>query len=119
MRRLPLLLLPLLAGCVGYPRPYFTRVHGRADLDGGQPYRIEGAIIKECETIKGGQTERIIRRRGDDMDKDGNYSFWLWGVTWNFKNHVSLSECTSYIQRFACRPYCKKADAIDIDVLGK
>jgi hypothetical protein len=119
VRRLALVLPVALSGCLGYPRPYLTRVHGRAALEDRKPIRIEAAIVKECDTVRGGETSEIVRRRGDTTDKDGRYSIVLWGVTWNFKNFITLSECSSRVQRFICRPECHKADEIDIDLLGK
>jgi hypothetical protein len=115
-----LALVFFLSGCAGYPRPYLTRVHGRVALDDSRkPIRVEAAIIKACDTVRGGETEDIVRRRGDTTDKDGRYSIMLWGVVWNFKNFVTLSQCTSHVQRFVCRPECRKVDDIDLELLGK
>lgn len=120
MRGAALLLASALAlsGCVAYPRPYFTLVRGRAALDDGKPLRIQAAIIKNCDTIQG-ESEDIVRRRETITGKDGRYSIFLYGVVWHLKNFINLSECSSHIQRFVCRPHCKKADEVDIDVLGK
>lgn len=113
-------LLPLifLSGCVAYPRPYFGRVKGRAAVEDGKPVKIQAAIMKACDTVQG-ETEEIVRLRETTAGKDGHYSIFMYGVVWHFKNFVSLSECTSRIQRFVCRPHCRKADEIDIDLLGK
>ncbi len=120
MRRL----LPLafacaaLSGCLAYPRPYLTTIKGQADLNGGPPIKIQAGIEKDCETYDG-DTENVSFLRETTTDKDGRYSLTVFGAVWNFKNFISLTECTSHIQRFVCRPYCKKADAVDIDLLGK
>ena len=110
--------LSLLSGCVAYPRPYLTRVRGRADLDGGPPVRIQAGISKDCDTVQG-ETEEIKGLRETTTDKDGRYSLTVYGVVWHFKNYFSLTECTSHIQRFVCRAYCKKADDVDLEMLGK
>ena len=116
---LMLLLVSGSAGCLGYPRPYFTRVHGKADLgEEGKPVELGAAIVKECETWQG-DTETVGHMHKTTTGKDGKYSMMVIGVAWNFKNFVTEGGCTSHVQRFICRPYCKKADAIDIDVLGK
>ena len=108
-----------VAGCLGYPRPYFTTIKGQADLgEIGQPIKIGAAIVKECDTVAG-ESEDIGRMRTTTTGKDGRYSLTVICVAWHFKNFISLAECTSRLQRFVCRPYCKKADEIDIDVLGK
>lgn len=120
MRRL----LPLafacaaLSGCLAYPRPYLTTIKGQADLNGGPPIKIQAGIEKDCETYDG-DTENVSFLRETTTDKDGRYSLTVFGAVWNVKNFISLTECTSHIQRFVCRPYCKKADAVDIDLLGK
>lgn len=113
-------LLPLifLAGCVAYPRPYFGPVRGKANVEDGKPVRIQAAILKTCDTIQG-ESEEIVRLRETTTDKDGRYSIFMYGVVWHFKNFRSLTECSSHIQRFVCRPHCKKADAVDIELLGK
>ena len=119
MKRLVPLLLPLaVSGCVGYPRPYMTRVKGQADLQGGPPIRVEAGIAKTCDSMSG-ETEDIKNRRGETTDKDGRYSFTVMGVVWHFKNLVTEGYCTSHIQKFVCREHCRKADDIDIEVLGK
>ena len=118
-RALPLLCLLLpLSACLGYPRPYLTTVKGHASLDDGKPIKIQAAIIKTCDTVQG-ETEHIGPLKETLTDKDGRYSLTLMGVVWRYKNFVTLSECDSHIQRFVCRPYCKKVDEIDIDILGK
>ncbi|MDE2237410.1 MAG: hypothetical protein KGK30_05940, partial [Elusimicrobia bacterium] len=106
------------SGCLGYPRPYLRTISGKALLDNGQPLKIGAAIVKDCDSING-ETEERGRMRTTTTDKDGRYSLTVIGLAWNYKNFVTLSECTSHVQRFVCRPYCKQADAIDIDILGK
>jgi hypothetical protein len=116
---LALALLAPLQGCLAYPRPYLTNVKGRADLgESGQPVRIEAGIVKTCDTING-EEETIKNRRGAMTDKDGRYSFLVAGLVWHSKSYRTLTECTSRIQRFICRPHCKKVDEIDIEMLGK
>ena len=118
MKRLLLLWPLLVSGCVGYPRPYMTHVKGQADLAGGPPVKIAAGISKDCDTYQG-ETEDVKWRRETTTDKDGRYSLTVFGLVWNWHNYFSDAECTSHIQRFICRPYCKKADDVDIDVLGK
>ena len=79
---------------------------------------LQRGISKDCDTYRG-ETEEITWRREVTTDKDGRYSFTVFGLVWNWHNYVSDAECTSHVQRFSCRPYCKKADDVDIDVLGK
>ena len=45
------LLLACGQGCIGYPRPYFTRVKGKAALDDGKPIRIQAACPDCAEPI--------------------------------------------------------------------
>jgi hypothetical protein len=123
MRRLAPAAVALLAGllsaCVGYPRPYLTTLKGKADLgEDGKPVKLAAAIVKECETWQG-ETEKRGSMHETMTDKDGRYSITVMGVAWNFKNLVTEGECRSHVQMFACRPYCKKVDQVDVDVLGK
>jgi hypothetical protein len=121
MRRLlPLLLAAAaLSACVGYPRPHFRRFKGQAELgEDGQPLKLAATIVKYCESWQG-ETEHRGRMRETVTDAKGHYSLTVMGVAWNFKNLFSSAGCTSDVQLFACRPHCKKADQIDIDVLGK
>lgn len=118
-------LLPLaaaaaaLCACVGYPRPYLTTLRGKADLgEDGQPVKLAAAIVKECSTWQG-DTEKRGHMHETTTAKDGRYSITVIGVAWNYKNLITEGECTSHVQMFACRPYCKKVDQVDVDVLGK
>lgn len=108
-----------LSACVGYPRPYLTTLRGKADLgDEGKPVKLAAAIVKECETWQG-ETEKRGSMHETTTDKDGKYSITVVGVAWDFKNLVTEGTCMSHVQMFACRPYCKKVDQVDVDVLGK
>ncbi len=107
-----------LASCVGYPRPYLTTVKGRASLDDNQPIRIQAGILKTCDTVNG-ETEDLKNLKETTTDKDGRYSMMIFGLTWHYKNFMTMAQCSSHIQRFVCRPHCRKADAIDIEMLGK
>lgn len=122
MKRLAILLLaaaPLLTGCLGYPRPHIRRFKGKAELgDDGKPIKLAATIIKYCDTWQG-ESENRGRMRETMTDGEGRYSLTVMGVAWHYKNFLSDAQCKSEVQLFACRPHCKKADQIDIEVLGK
>ena len=143
MRRLlPLLALPWLAGCVVYPRVYNTKIAGKAVVEPGKTARIEVELIKECATLRSGETQRIVKKKSTSTDAEGNYSMRLRAVVAHFKSFTSPAECESRIQQYICRPvdppaqtepvvpdapppppppkeHCLPVDQVDIEVLGK
>jgi hypothetical protein len=114
-----LLLLPLLTGCLGYPKFHYKRFKGTAALgEDGKPVNLAATIIKECESWKGDTEDRGYMRR-TTTDEKGRYNFSVMGFAWRSKSWLTETACTSFVQLFSCKPHCKKADQIDIDVLGK
>lgn len=115
-----LLALPLLTGCLGYPKFHARRFKGRAELsEDGKPIKLAATIIKFCESYQNPEEERRGYMRETTTDAQGNYSLTVMGFAWRFKNFVSDANCTSEVQLFSCRPHCKKVDQIDIEMLGK
>ena len=113
-----LLLLPLLTGCVGYPRVYWKTIKGTARIEDGKPVTIKAAIVKMCESVEG-DAEFPGREREAQTDAKGRYQLGVHGMVWHTRNFVTLKRCTSRLQMYVCRQYCKEADQVDIDVLGK
>lgn len=137
MRRfLPLLALPWLAGCVVYPRVYNTKIAGQAVVEPGKPARVEAELIKECATLRSGETQKIVKKRSTTTDAEGRYSMRLRAAVAHFKSFTSPAFCDSHIQQYICRPidppaelepgappppkeHCQPVDQVDIEVLGK
>lgn len=117
-RPLALLLLPLVCGCVGYPRVYWRTIKGTARVEDGKPVTIKAIIVKQCEAVDG-DVDVPGRERQAQTDANGHYQLGVHGVVWHSKNFVTLRRCTSRVQMYVCRQYCKEADQVDIDVLGK
>jgi hypothetical protein len=113
-----LLLLPFLTGCLAYPDVYWRTLKGTARVEDGKPVTIKAAIVKTCESVEG-EAEFPGRERQTTTDAQGHYRLGIHGMTWRYKNFVSLKNCTSRLQMYVCRQYCKEADQVDIDVLGK
>lgn len=119
MRRpLALLLLPVLAGCVAYPKVYWRTLKGQARVDDGKPITIKAAIVKQCDTMEG-EHETEGRQRETQTDSQGRYKLGVHGMVWHFKSFLTPKTCTSRIQMYVCRDYCRVADEVDIEVLGK
>ena len=116
-RLLLLLALPLLSGCLAYPRVYWTVKKGRAAVEDGKPVGIKAAILKECETLQR-DSQTTVKERSTTTDAEGNYRLPVRGVVWHTRT-LSGAGCTSHIQMFVCRDFCKEADDIDINLLGK
>lgn len=117
MKLLPLLLLPLLAGCVTYPRLYWTTKKGQAAVEDGKPLGIKAAILKECETLQR-ETQKTVKEVSTTTDNEGRYRLPVRGLVWHTLT-LSGAGCTSHIQMYVCRDACKEADDIDINYLGK
>ena len=96
MRRpLSLLLLPLLCGCVGYPKFYWRTLKGTARVeDDGKPVTIKAAVIKECESVEG-EAEFPGRERETKTDAKGNYKLGIHSVVWHWKNLFNDKNCNS------------------------
>ncbi len=113
-----LLLLPLLSGCVAYPKVYWRTLKGTARIEDGKSVTIKAAIVKVCDTDDGEQ-ELPGRERETTTDAQGRYRLGVHGVVWHSRSFVTLKSCTSRVQMYVCREYCRIADQVDIDVLGK
>ena len=113
-----LLLLPFLCGCVAYPKFYWRTLKGQARIEDGKPITIKAAIVRQCDTVEGEQ-ETEGRARETQTDAQGRYKLAVHGAVWHFKSFWSPKVCTSRIQMYVCREYCRIADQVDIDVLGK
>ena len=117
MKHLPLLLLPLLSGCVGYPRIYWRTLKGQASVEDGKPVGIKAVLLKECETLQN-ETQKTLKERSTTTDAQGRYRLPLRGVVWHTRTFTGAG-CDSHFQLYVCRPDCKEADEIDINLLGK
>lgn len=111
-------LAALCSGCLGYPRLHWSKKSGTAAAVDGQPIAIRAELIKDCETPRG-ESSRTLKAVETRTDAQGRYSVTVRGLSWNWRNYLSLANCRSRIQLFVCRAVCKPADDIDIDVLGK
>lgn len=118
MRFSLLLALPLITGCIGYPHLHMLKKKGRAFVEDGQPVRLQAALVKDCDTVRGGEISKTIKTKDLVTDAKGNYSvrfirpvtnWWSW----------SGARCVSRIQMFVCRPTCRPVDDVDLEVLGK
>jgi hypothetical protein len=113
-----LLALPLLSGCVAYPKVYWRTLKGTARVEDGKPVTIKGGIVKTCETLDG-EVETPKKERETVTDAKGGYRLPVRGLVWHSRGFISHKECSSRVQLYVCRPHCKPVDQVDIDVLGK
>lgn len=118
MRTLLLPLLILLSGCAGYPHLHLLKKKGRAFVEDGRPVRLQAALVKDCDTVRGGELSRTLKTKDLVTDAQGRYSvrfirpvfnWWAWNG----------ARCISRIQMFVCRPVCRPVDDVDLEVLGK
>ena len=107
-----------LSGCVAYPRFYWTTQEGRARLEQGRPVRVKAVLLKECETLDGG-TQTVVDSR-EALDGQGRPLHpQASRIDLELEELRLGSECSSRVQMYVCRPECRPADDIDINILGK
>ncbi len=109
----------VLAGCVAYPRSYWTVKQGQARVDDGRPVVIKAQLIRDCESLEGEDTETVLRTYQTTTDAQGRYRLPIHAVTWDHRSLTTGAGCATHIQMYVCRPECIAADDIDINVLGK
>ena len=108
-----------LSGCVAYPRGYWTVKEGTANVEDGKPVVIKAVLLKDCQSVTGQDTQTELKTVQTTTDAQGHYRLPMRGMAWQHRNLFSDAGCETHIQMYVCRPVCKEADDIDINVLGK
>ena len=120
VRRWAILLAAGLCGCVAYPRGYWTVKEGTANVEDGKPVVIKAVLLKDCQSVTGEDTQTELKTVQTTTDAQGHYRLPVRDLAvWQRRNLITGAGCETHIQMYVCRPVCKEADDIDINVLGK
>src|SRR5581483_11551212 len=109
-----------LSACLAYPKSYWTVKEGTARLDDdGKPVRIRAVLLRDCQSLDGQETQKQLESFETTTDARGHYRLPIHAVAWERRNYLSEAGCETHVQMYVCRPVCKEADDVDINVLEK